>query len=160
MTIFTFYYLDESSLMRYLYRDQSNSGGAALLCSSALVLLCLIILLAIMPELAPAQAWVLLFILLLLAAAVAYHKLTAPWFMVELKPEGVLYHHRAGSWLLPWQAFAYARVAELPGQGELAFIGFKVTAIDQFFANSPASCCEVIDRTATFIAGCAATKLP
>ncbi len=123
--------------MRYLYCDQSNRGGAALLCSSALVLLCLMILLAIMPDLAPAQAWVLLFLLLLLAAAVAYHKLTAPWFMVELQPDGVLYHHRAGSWLLPWQAFAYARVAELPEQGELAFIGFKVTAIDQFLPHIP-----------------------
>ena len=123
--------------MRYLYRDQSNRGGAALLCSSALVLLCLIILLAIMPELAPTQAWVLLFMLLILAGAVAYHKLTAPWFLVELSPAGLIYHHRAGSWLLPWQAFAYARVAELPGQGELAFIGFKVTAIDHFLPHLP-----------------------
>lgn len=123
--------------MRYLYPDQSNKGGAALLCSSALVLLCLILLLAVRPDLAPTQAWVLLLILLLLAAVVAYHKLTAPWFLLELNPDGLIYHHRAGSWLLPWQAFAYAKVAELPGQGELAFIGFKVTAIEQFLPNLP-----------------------
>jgi hypothetical protein len=123
--------------MRYLYRDKTNHGGAALFVSSALVLLLLVLLFAITPELAPPQAWVLIFLLLLSATVVSYHKLTAPWYHVELNPQGVLYHHRAGSWLLPWQAFTYARVAELQGQGELAFVGFKVTEFDQFLANLP-----------------------
>lgn len=123
--------------MRYLYRDETNRGGAALLFSSAIVLLLLVLLFALMPELAPAQAWVLVFLLLLSASAVAYHKLTAPWYHIELNPQGLVYHHRAGSWLLPWHAFAYARVAELNGHGELAFVGFKVTAFDAFLANLP-----------------------
>lgn len=87
--------------MRYLYSDQSNRGGGALFLSSALVFLLLLLLFAIQPGLAPAQAWLLMFILLLLAAAVAYHKLTAPQFHVECNEHGVIYHHRAGSWLLP-----------------------------------------------------------
>jgi hypothetical protein len=123
--------------MRYLYKDQSNRGGAALFVSSALVFLLLLLLLAVQPELAPAQAWLLLFILLLLAAAVAYHKMTAPQFHVECNEYGVIYHHRAGSWLLPWHAFAYAQVAELPEHGELAFVGFKVTALDSFLPHLP-----------------------
>lgn len=123
--------------MRYLYRDQSAKGGFVLLSSAVITLLLLILLLALAPELTTEQGWVVIFILLLLAIFVGYSKLTEPFYAVELCPQGVRYHHRRGSWLLPWQAFSYVRVPTLAEQGELRFVGFKVTDYDSFLEALP-----------------------
>lgn len=123
--------------MRYLYRDQSARGGIPLLISSAAVLLLLMLLLALAPELTSSTGWVLLFLLLSAGIFLGYAKSTEPFYAVELCAEGVRYHHRRGSWLLPWQAFLYARVAELTGKGETAYVGFKVTDYDSFLQQLP-----------------------
>lgn len=123
--------------MRYLYRSRSGQGAAALLLSSALVLIVMTLLLAIVPELTSMQGWVLLFMLLLLALFVGYSKMTEPYYVVELNQQGVYYHHRLGSWLLPWRAFSCARVPELAAAGELNFVGFKVTGYADFLAHLP-----------------------
>lgn len=123
--------------MRYLYRSKSGQGGGVLLLSSALVFIVLVLLLAISPELTSMQGWVLLFLLLLLAIFVGYSKMTEPFYAVELNAQGVYYHHRRGSWLLPWQAFSMARVPTLAQIGELNFVGFKVTHYPAFLAHLP-----------------------
>lgn len=123
--------------MRYLYRSKSGQGGGVLLLSAALVFVVLTLLVAISPELTSMQGWVLLFLLLLLAIFVGYSKMTEPFYAVELNPQGVCYHHRRGSWLLPWQAFSFARVPSLDEVGELNFVGFKVTRYDEFLAHLP-----------------------
>lgn len=123
--------------MRYLFRGRSAQGGGVLLLSSVLVLLVLVLLLAISPELTSMQGWVLLFLLLFLAIFVGYSKMTEPFYAVELNAQGVCYHHRRGSWLLPWQAFSFARVPELTTVGELNFVSFKVTHYPDFLAHLP-----------------------
>ena len=123
--------------MRYLFRGRSGQGGGVLLLSSALVFMVLSLLLAVSPELTSMQGWVLLFLLLLLAIFVGYSKMTEPFYAVELNAQGVCYHHRRGSWLLPWQAFSFARVPSLDDVGELNFVGFKVTRYDEFLAHLP-----------------------
>ncbi|MBU2178815.1 MAG: DUF2982 domain-containing protein [Gammaproteobacteria bacterium] len=123
--------------MRYLYRSRSGQGGGALLLSSALVFVILILLLAIAPHLTSMQGWVLLFLLLSLAIFVGYSKMTEPYYAVELNEQGVCYHHRRGSWLLPWQAFSFASVPQLNQVGELSFVSFKVTHYPAFLANLP-----------------------
>jgi len=123
--------------MRYLYRSRSGQGAAVLFLSSAIVAVLFILLLALAPQLTSMQGWVLMFMLLLLALFVAYSKLTEPYYLVELNEKGVLYHHRRGSWLLPWQSFSCARVPELANVGELNFVGFKVTRYSDFLAHLP-----------------------
>lgn len=123
--------------MRYIYRDQSTRGGGVLLLSSGIVLLLACLSMALFADVAPAQAWVILFLLLLITAAVGYYKLTEPLYLLELNDQGVLYHHRYGNWLLPWDAFSHVRVVELIGQGPLPFVGFKVTDIDKFLTHLP-----------------------
>lgn len=123
--------------MRYLFRDQSAKGGMPLLLASAVMLLLLILLFSLVPELTSSQGWVLLFLLLGAGLFLGYAKTTEPFYAVELCPQGVKYHHRRGSWLLPWQAFLYASVAELTGKGEAAYVGFKVTDYDSFLAQLP-----------------------
>jgi len=123
--------------MRYLYRGRSGQGGGVLLLSSALVFVVLSLLLAISPDLTSMQGWVLLFLLLFLAIFVGYSKMTEPFYTVEFNAKGVCYHHRRGSWLLPWQAFSFARVPSLGEVGELNFVGFKVTRYDEFLAHLP-----------------------
>jgi len=125
------------SPMRYLYRSRSGQGGGVLLLSSGLVMIVLILLLAIRPELTSMQGWVLLFMLLLLAIFVGYSKITEPYYAVELNEHGVCYHHRRGSWLLPWRALSFARVPELATVGELNFVSFKVTHYPDFLAHLP-----------------------
>ncbi len=123
--------------MRYLYRSRTGQGGGALLLSSALVFVVLVLLLAIAPQLTSMQGWVLLFLLLVLAIFVGYSKMTEPYYVVELNTLGVYYHHRRGSWLLPWQAFSFASVPTLTRVGELSFVSFKVTDYPSFLANLP-----------------------
>ncbi|OBP14681.1 hypothetical protein A5320_13175 [Rheinheimera sp. SA_1] len=123
--------------MRYLYRSRSGQGGGALMLSSAIVLILLVLLLAISPDLTSMQGWVVLFLLLLLAIFVGYSKITEPYYAVELNTQGVCYHHRRGSWLLPWQAFAFASVPQLAGGGELSYVGFKVTNYPGFLQHLP-----------------------
>lgn len=123
--------------MRYLYRSRSGQGGGVLLLSSVLVFIVLILLLAISPELTSMQGWALLFLLLLLAIFVGYSKMTEPYYAVELNPQGVCYHHRRGSWLLPWQAFSSASVPSLHQVGDLNFVSFKVTNYPDFLAHLP-----------------------
>lgn len=108
-----------------------------LLVSSGLVFVVLVLLLAISPELTSMQGWVLLFLLLLLTFFVGYSKMTEPYYAVEFNANGVCYHHRRGSWLLPWQAFSFARVPELATVGELNFVSFKVTNYPDFLAHLP-----------------------
>lgn len=123
--------------MRYLYRSRSGQGGGVLLMSAGLVFLVLVLLLAISPELTSMQGWVLLFLLLLLTIFVGYSKMTEPYYAVELNTQGVCYHHRRGSWLLPWQALSFAKVPELATVGELNFVSFKVTHYPDFLAHLP-----------------------
>lgn len=123
--------------MRYLYRDQSAKGGFVLLSSAVVALLLLILLLSFAPETTTEQGWVVIFILLLLAIFVGYSKLTEPFYAVELGPQGVRYHHRRGSWLLPWACFSHVSVPTLAEQGELGYVGFKVTDYDQFLLSLP-----------------------
>ena len=123
--------------MRYLYRDQSAKGGFVLLSSTVITLLLLILLLALAPEITTEQGWVVISILLLLGIFVGYSKLTEPFYAVELCPQGVRYHHRRGSWLLPWQAFSQVWVPTLAEQGDVAFVGFKVTDYDSFLESLP-----------------------
>lgn len=123
--------------MRYLFRDQSAKGGIALLLSSAVVLLVLMLLLAVEPELTTSQGWVVLFLLVGVGCFLGYAKATEPYYSVELCPQGIKYHHRRGSWLLPWQACLYASVAQLSGKGEMAYVGFKVTDYDAFLQQLP-----------------------
>lgn len=123
--------------MRYLYRDQSAKGGIPLLLSSAVMFLLFILLLALWPDLTSSQGWVLLFLLLFAGLFLGYAKVTEPFYAIELCAQGVQYHHRRGSWMLPWHAFRYARVAELTGKGELGYVGFKVTDYDSFLQQLP-----------------------
>jgi hypothetical protein len=123
--------------MRYLYRSRSGQGAAVLLLSSSLMFVGLVLLLAIAPELTSMQGWVLIFLLVLLALFVAYSKMTEPYYVVEINAQGVCYHHRRGSWMLPWHAFSCARIPELTQVGELNFVGFKVTQYSEFLTNLP-----------------------
>jgi len=108
-----------------------------MLLTAALVMLILILLLAIFPELTPMQGWVLLFLLVLMAIFVGYCKITEPYYAVEMNEQGVCYHHRRGSWLLPWRAFSFARVPVLATGDDLSFVSFKVTDYAEFLAHLP-----------------------
>ncbi|WP_306519114.1 DUF2982 domain-containing protein [Rheinheimera sp.] len=123
--------------MRYLYRDQSAKGGIALLLSATLVLLFFILLLSVAPDLTTTPGWLVLFLLLIAGIFVGYAKITEPFYAVELCPQGIRYHHRRGSWLLAWTCLSHVSVPTLAGQGELAYVGFKVTDYDQFLATLP-----------------------
>jgi len=123
--------------MRYLYRDQSAKGGFVLFSSTLIALLLCILWLSFAPETTTEQGWVVIFMLLLLGAFVGYSKLTEPFYAVELSPQGIHYHHRRGSWLLPWHCVSYVSVPSVAGQGELAYVGFKVTDYDEFLQCLP-----------------------
>ena len=117
------------------FAGSASSGGARLLLASLLVLLLLVFYTVVFAD---TFSWLLAIAYLgsFMAAFIGWAKLAEPRFSLVCDDEGVHYHHRTGSWLLPWHAFSYSAVPSVAG-ADLAFIGFKVTNYDIILQQIP-----------------------
>ncbi|GHG63911.1 hypothetical protein GCM10010919_10050 [Alishewanella longhuensis] len=117
------------------FSGSASSGGARLLLTSLAVLVILLLYTIIFAE---TFGWLLAiaYISCFMAAFIGWAKLAEPRFSLVCDDDGVHYHHRTGSWLLPWHAFTYSAVPNFAGQ-DLAFIGFKITQFDVILQNIP-----------------------
>ncbi|CAM5192011.1 DUF2982 domain-containing protein [Alishewanella longhuensis] len=117
------------------FSGSASSGGARLLLASLALLVILLLYTIIFAE---TFGWLLAiaYIGCLMAAFIGWAKLAEPRFSLVCDDEGVHYHHRTGSWLLPWHAFSYSAVPSFDGQ-DLAFIGFKITNYDVILQQIP-----------------------
>ncbi|MCC5450974.1 DUF2982 domain-containing protein [Rheinheimera sp. UJ51] len=113
----------------------ASSGGAKLLLLSVGTLFVLFIYTLLLAE---QFNWLLAvaYIASFMGIFIGWAKLAEPKYSIDCDELGVHYHHRAGSWLLPWQAFSYSAVPSIGGE-DLAFIGFKVTDYDAVLAKLP-----------------------
>ena len=116
------------------FKAASAQGGAVLLLSALVALVFAVVCFAIWPEVAPQQAWLIIFILLMLAAYVGYSKLNEPRIMLQLDERGVVFFHKYGLWRLPWQDMSYAKVVEIDGK-PLNFVGFRLNSYNEFLAG-------------------------
>lgn len=122
-------------MSKLAFSGSASSGGAyLLLCSCGTLLL----LLGYTIVLAETFSWLLAiaYIGCFMGAFIGWAKLAEPRYSVVCDELGVHYHHRTGSWLLPWRAFSYSAVPSIDGQ-DLAFIGFKVTDYDAILSKLP-----------------------
>ncbi|WP_214000674.1 DUF2982 domain-containing protein [Arsukibacterium sp.] len=111
-----------------LVSQTSHQGGARLLLSGAGALLGLVLFTVLFAG--QFNLWLALaYIAAVMAIFLGFAKLAEPRHFLKCDEQGVHYHHRYGSWLLPWSSFMYCAVPQLEQQ-DLSFIGFKVTNYD------------------------------
>lgn len=117
------------------FSGSASSGGARLLIGSLSGFLLLILYTVLFAE---TFSWLLAiaYICCFMGSFIGWAKLAEPRYSLVCDEFGVHYHHRTGSWRLPWQAFSYSAVPNLGGEA-LAFIGFKVTDYDVILQNIP-----------------------
>ncbi len=113
------------------YRAATAKGGVKTLLFSSFALLLWLFLLLLTPDLLHSSAWVLLLICCLLGLLAGYAKLTEPFYVVELDPQGFCYIHHKGRWCIPWRGFSFVAVPELDGK-QIAYIGVKLNNYDDF----------------------------
>lgn len=122
-------------MTKLAFSGSASQGGARLLLYSAGflgALLCYTILFAERINVALAVAY----IAGMIGVFLGWAKLAEPRYSVVCNEQGVHYHHRVGSWCLPWQAFSHSAVPDFNGK-QLAFIGFKVTNFDILLQHLP-----------------------
>lgn len=117
------------------FSGSASRGGARLLIAS---LGGIAILLLYTVFFASDFSWLLAiaYLACFLAAFIGWAKLAEPRYSLVCDAAGIHYHHRAGSWLLPWDAFSHSAVPSVAGQ-DLAFIGFKITNFDVILQQIP-----------------------
>lgn len=116
-------------------RSAATRGGARLLIASIVGFLALTLFCVLQAE-SRTTVVVLLFGICLASAFWGWAKLAEPLYFLECDEAGIHYHHRTGSWLLPWQAFLYCAIPQFE-QRNMAFIAFKVTDVSAFLDNLP-----------------------
>lgn len=113
------------------YRAATARGGVKTLLFNGLALLLWLLLLLLIPDVLHSSAWAVLFICCLLGLIAGYAKLTEPFYVIELDPQGFTYIHHKGRWFIPWQGFSFISVPELNGK-ELAYVGVKLRCYEEF----------------------------
>lgn len=116
------------------FEASSARGGGVLLIGALVAMMLAVLTFGIWPELAPQQAWLLLFLLLSVTALVGYLKLSEPVVMLQLDEQGLIYHHRFGDWRLKWQDLTYAKVIEIDGK-TVNYVGFRLNNYQDFLAH-------------------------
>lgn len=116
-------------------RSPATTGGARLILISAALLLLFLLFSVLLAERITFIHGIL-FMLCLLGVFTGWAKLAEPLYFLECDEQGVRYHHRYGSWLLPWQGFLYSAVPAL-GEKQVGYIGFRVTDYDAFLESLP-----------------------
>jgi len=117
------------------FSGSASSGGAYLLLSSVGGFALLLLYTAFIAE---SFSWLLAiaYIASFMGLFIGWAKLAEPKYSLVCDAIGVHYHHRVGSWFLPWQAFQYSAVPSIDGN-DLAFIGFKVVDYDAVLTQIP-----------------------
>lgn len=127
--------VDESGAPFKRYKASGNEGGAITLLISAGVF----VVLALFSWLFVEQATPMLAIAFIASAIgifAGWAKLSEPLYGVVCDEQGLHYHHRKGSWLLPWQAFSHCS-PQPDLEHEVNYIAFKVTDFHAFLQHLP-----------------------
>lgn len=117
------------------YKASGNEGGAKTLLYSAGAFVGLFIFSVLFMD----QVTLMLAIGFISAGIGIYAgwaKLAEPLYGIECDEAGVRYHHKKGSWLLPWHAFSHAS-PQPDVDVEVNYIAFKVTDMHAFLENLP-----------------------
>ena len=126
---------DKGGMMQIVQiRGAASRGGAKLVLASTL---CLLILLLALPWLEQLHWWyAILIISAAMTAFAGWAKLAEPKYFLEYDEQGLHYHHRLGSWHLPWDSFLFCGVPEL-NQQALGYIGIKLKDYQLFLQQLP-----------------------
>lgn len=121
--------------MQKQYKASGNEGGAKTLLYSASAFIGLLLFsVFFMNELSLVLA--IAFISAGIGIYAGFAKLAEPLHGIECDAVGVHYHHKKGSWLLPWHAFSHC--SPQPNLDvEVNYIAFKVTNIHAFLEPLP-----------------------
>jgi hypothetical protein len=122
-------------MTKLVFSGSASRGGSYLMLVSGALLLLLVAFTVLLAE---TFSWLLAicYIGSFMGLFIGWAKLAEPKYSLVCDADGVHYMHRLGSWLLPWDAFAFSAVPSIDGQ-ELAFIGFKVTHYDVILKQIP-----------------------
>ncbi|MEE1999872.1 DUF2982 domain-containing protein [Alkalimonas sp. MEB108] len=117
------------------YKASGNEGGAkTMLVSGAIFVLLVLYSWLFVEQANPMLA--ICFIAASIGIYTGWAKLAEPLHGIVCDDSGVRYHHKRGSWLLPWQAFSHCS-PQPDLEHEVNYIAFKVTDMHAFLQHLP-----------------------